>query len=461
MQVSTHNNSQQTSKPSGYQQELRRDQSTWQLVRFGLLCMLPIAPTQVWAAAHVTSMGMAPLVYLFGALAMLFTALSYKWMTSEFPVAGSSYSYVQRGMHPYIGFLAGWLIVMDYTIVPGLLVKFSTIWLGTIAPQFPMWLIILVFVGIVTAVVAINGKVANWVNNFFLFGQLSLIAIFLICAFKIVIIDGYGFGGFSFKPFYNSDTFSFNALASAATIGMLGFIGFDSIATQSEEAKNARKAVGNSVILSLVIIALLFLGQGYMAALVHPDYINLDPDMGYFDVIREAGGDYLYYAFIILGVIFVGIANVIPVLSAISRVLYAMARDNTIPFSGFFKQVNKKYQTPMNATLFVGILSIGIAFFVELDFLSRLVNFGAMATYFLLNIAVITHFLFKKKQYQGASILKYGILPLIGAAIIGFIFSGFDSLTYVIGFSWLAIGVVILVSRLKSYKDIPPVIEEV
>lgn len=459
--MNTQNKLKETFTPAGYQQELRRDQSTWQLVRFGLLCMLPIAPTQVWAAAHVASMGMAPLVYLIGAIAMLFTALSYKWMTSEFPVAGSSYSYVQRGMHPYIGFLAGWLIVMDYSIIPGLLTKFSTVWLGAIAPNFPMWLIIIVFVSIVTVIVAINGKVANWVNNFFLFGQLSLITIFLICALKVVLVDGHGFGGFSFKPFYNPDTFSFSAIAGAATIGMLGFIGFDSIATQSEEAKNARKAVGTSVILSLIIIALLFLGQGYMAALVHPDYTTLDEGMGYFDVIREAGGDFLYYAFIILGVIFVGIANVIPVMSAISRVLFAMSRDNTIPFSRFFQKVNKKYQTPMNATLFIGVLNIIVAFFIDLDFLSRLVNFGAMSTYFLLNLAVITHFLVKKKQYQGFGIVKYGILPLIGAGIIGFIFSGFDSLTYIIGFSWLAIGAVILISRLKSFKDVPPVIEEV
>jgi amino acid transporter len=457
MQENTHNMQAEVANVAGYQQELRRDQSTWQLVRFGLLCMLPIAPTQVWAAAHVASLGMSPLVYLIGAIAMLFTALSYKQMTSEFPVAGSAYSYVQRGMNPYIGFLAGWIIILDYSIVPGLLIKFSTVWLGAIISDFPMWLIVLAFTAIVTAIVAINGKVANWINNIFLIGQLALIAIFITCALKVVFINGYGVGGFSFKPFYNSETFSFSAIASAATLGMLGFIGFDSIATQSEEAKNARKTVGRSVVLSLIIIALLFLGQAYMASLVHPDYLNLDTGMGYFDVIREAGGDLLYYAFISLGVIFVGIANVIPVMSAISRVLFAMGRDNTIPFSGFFKQVNKKYQTPMNATLFIGVLSLVVTFTLSLDLLSRLVNFGAMSTYFLLNIAVIVHFLVRKKQFTAKGLFNYGLFPLIGAYIIGFIFTGFDHITYMIGGAWLILGVVIMVTRMKSFKDAPPI----
>ncbi|MEO2202267.1 APC family permease [Paenibacillus pabuli] len=447
----------------GYEQQLRRDQNPWQLVRFGLLCMLPIAPTQVWASAHAESFGMSALVYVIGALAMLFTALSYKHMTSEFPVAGSAYSYVQRGMHPWIGFLAGWLIIMDYSIIPGMLIKFSTTWMSAIVPEDTASILtpimIILFAAIVTTIVAVNGKIANWINNFFFFGQLSLIALFLIAAFKFVIIDGNGVGHFSLTPFYNPDTFTFAGIASAATLGMLGFIGFDSIATQSEETKNARKVVGRSVVLSLIIIALLFLSQAYMASLVHPAYTDLDMEsgMGYFDVIREAAGDWLYYAFIILGVIFVGIANAVPVMSAISRVLFAMGRDNALPFSKFFSKVNSKYQTPMNATLFIGTLSVIVAFTLSLDFLSRLVNFGAMSTYFLLNIAVIVHFLFKKKDFSLKGILNYGLLPLIGASVIGFIFSGFNSATWTVGLVWLAIGVVVLLVRMRKFKEVPPI----
>jgi amino acid transporter len=446
---------------SGYKQELSRDLTVGMLVMFGLLCMFPFAPTQVWASAQVLSQGHATLVYLICGCAMLFTALSYKWMSSEFPVAGSSYSYVQRAMHASIGFLAGWLILMDYSIIPGMLVKFSTTWLAAIAPNFPAWIVILLFTLIITVVVARGGNIWKWVNYTFLYGQLAMIALFAVLAAKAVLVDGVGLGAFSLKPFFNADTFSFHAIAQGCSVGLLGFIGFDSIATQSEEAKKAAKSVGKAVLLSLVCIVCIFMTQSYFASLVHPDYTTLSPDMGYFDVMKIVGGHGFYTTVIGACVLFVGIANAIPVLSAISRVLFAMGRDNAIPFSGFFKQVNEKTKTPVNATVFVGVLSIFIAFLLSLETLSRLVNFGAMSTYFLLNVSVIWYFVIKKKQYDLKSLLIYGLFPAIGAGIIAYVFTGFDHLTWVIGLIWLVLGIVVLLARRKHFSSAVPVIEEV
>ena len=53
-----------------------------------------------------------------GMLAMLFTALSYGAMARAFPIAGSVYSYAQRGIHPHVGFLAGW-VTHAQTMKPG------------------------------------------------------------------------------------------------------------------------------------------------------------------------------------------------------------------------------------------------------------------------------------------------------------------------------------------------------
>lgn len=421
--------------------------------------MLPIAPTQVYAGASIASFGMAPLVYLIGMIAMFFTALSYSKMTREFPIAGSAYSFVQRGMNPHIGFLTGWLIVLDYIIVPGLLVSFSTLWLSVALPEFPSWLLVVVFIAIMTFVNVRGIEIGKRVNQFFLFGQISLILIFIICAIKFVFIDNQGTGGFSLSPFWQSDKIDMKFIASAASIAMLGFIGFDAISTLSEETKDPTRTVGKSVIASLVLIGLLFMGQAYMATLAHPDYTNLDADMGYFDIIREVGGDVLYYTFIIAGVIFVGVANALTVQSAISRVLFSTGRDKVIPFSSFFGKVHPKYKTPANATLFVGSLTVIIGLFISLDLLVRLVNFGAMSTYMLLNLSVITYFFFKKKQRSIKQIFGYLLFPLIGFLVIGFIWTGFDRLTYTIGFSWLIIGLVIIAVQSKGFKEVPPALK--
>lgn len=445
----------------GYRQELNRTLTTKDLVIFGLIAMLPIAPTQVYAAAAVNSFGMAPLVYLVGIIAMIFTALSYSKMSAEFPFAGSSYSFVQRGLNPHVGFLAGWAIVMDYLVVPGLLIAFSNLWLGAVFPDVPKVIIIIAFAAIITFINARGITLTKWANNLFLIAQLSLIAVFIGCAIKFVFIDGHGLGGFSFEPFFQSDKVDFALIATAASIAVLGFLGFDSISTLAEETKEPKKMVGRSVVLSLVLIGLLFMGQAYMASLVHPDYANLDPDMGYFDIIREAGGDVLYYAFIIVGVLSVGIANALAIQSAVSRIIFSMSRDKMLPFSGVLAKVHPKYKTPVNATILIGVASVIIALFVDIGNLIMLVNFGAMTTYALLNISVISHFMLRKKARGFKAVIKYVVSPLIGFGVIAFIWSGFDAKTYIVGFSWLAVGVIVGFIKSNGYKKVPPALEEV
>jgi amino acid transporter len=421
--------------------------------------MFPLATTQTWAAAQVASAGQAVMVYLIGTIAMIFTGLSYKFMSGEYQVAGGGYSYVQRGMNPVFGFIAGWVIVLDYSIIPGMLVKFSTLWLSLVTDAIPSWLVIIAFLAITTTVVALGNTVSKWVNYAFFWGQIGFI-VYLAIATLVFVSKGHGMGHISFAPIFDKDTFDLDLLRKAVSIGMLGFIGADTIASMSEEAKNSVKSIGRAVLLSIVTIGFLFTLVAYMAGLAHPDFTTLNPDTGLFDVVREVGGDTFFYVTVIGCVLFVGVANVIPPLSAISRVLFAMGRDNALPFSSFFAKVSPRTNTPLNATLFIGVLSLIIAFTVSLDNLSRLVSFGAMSTYFLLNITVIVHFLFKKKVRTLVGYIKYGLSPFIGACVILFIFTGFDVTTYIVGGIWLALGLIYMAARYKHFKVSPLTIEE-
>ena len=67
-----------------------------------MIFMIPIAPLGS-RGSMPTRHGMVPMAYLVGMLAMLFTALSYGAMAKAFPIAGSVYSYAQRGIHPHVG----------------------------------------------------------------------------------------------------------------------------------------------------------------------------------------------------------------------------------------------------------------------------------------------------------------------------------------------------------------------
>ncbi len=130
----------------GYQEQLHRTLTTRDLVVYGMIFMVPIAPYSVFGFVWNDSKGMVPLAYLVGLIGMFFTALSYASMSRAFPLAGSVYTYAQRGLHDLAGFLSGWLILLDYILVPALLYIFSAIALRGILPRMPEWAWLLGFI---------------------------------------------------------------------------------------------------------------------------------------------------------------------------------------------------------------------------------------------------------------------------------------------------------------------------
>ena len=92
----------------GYTQELNRSVSTVDLLVYGLVFMVPIAPWAIFGTVYNSASGMVPLVYLIGLIAMIFTALAYSQMAKSFPLAGSVFSYVGRGIHPAAGRQLRW-----------------------------------------------------------------------------------------------------------------------------------------------------------------------------------------------------------------------------------------------------------------------------------------------------------------------------------------------------------------
>ena len=82
----------------GYRQELKRSLGLGALVVYGLVFINPTSPFSIFGIVYNLSHGMVPLVYVFGLIAMTFTAASYVMMARAFPVAGSVYSYAGHGI---------------------------------------------------------------------------------------------------------------------------------------------------------------------------------------------------------------------------------------------------------------------------------------------------------------------------------------------------------------------------
>src|SRR3954451_8376806 len=123
----------------GYHQELKRSLRFTDLLVYGLIFMVPIAPFGIFGSVFQASGGMVALVYAIGGLAMAFTAVSYSQMSRAFPMAGSFYPAAGRGIAQPVGFIAGWMILLDYVLVPGLLYLIAGVAMQLIFTSITVW----------------------------------------------------------------------------------------------------------------------------------------------------------------------------------------------------------------------------------------------------------------------------------------------------------------------------------
>lgn len=106
------------SMPEGNTPRLRRVLTLWDLIFYGIVAVTPSAPATIFGLADVQSRGHVVLTILAAMAAMVLTAISYGRMAALYPSAGSAYTYVGRGIHPYLGFVAGWAMLLDYMLIP-------------------------------------------------------------------------------------------------------------------------------------------------------------------------------------------------------------------------------------------------------------------------------------------------------------------------------------------------------
>src|SRR5260370_33123476 len=141
--------------------------------------MVPIAPYAVFGFVYNDAQGMVPLAYLVGLAGMFFTALSYAAMSRAFPLAGSVYSSAQRGLHEISGFFSGWLILLDYILVPSLLYLFSAVALRPVLPGVPAWGWLALFIAFNAAVNFVGIQFTARVNRYMLIFELVVLALFV------------------------------------------------------------------------------------------------------------------------------------------------------------------------------------------------------------------------------------------------------------------------------------------
>ena len=431
----------------GYRQELKRSLSFTDLLVYGLVFMVPIAPFGIFGGVFQASGGMVALAYAIGMLAMAFTAASYSQMSRAFPMAGSVYTYAGRGLAQPVGFLAGWMILLDYVLVPGLLYLIASVAMNSIWSAIPIWIWLVAFVVLNTVVNYLGIEFTARINKIMLVAELIVLAIFLVIG-VVALASGEG-RGFDFSPIYNSDTFSLELVFGAVSIAVLSFLGFDGISTLAEENKESSRAIGRSMIAALLLAGVLFIVQTWVASLLVPNPGRLisDGDPGgtaFYDAARIAGGGWLASLCAVATAIAWGLPDSMVAQVAISRLLYAMARDRQLP--RFLARVSRRHNVPTNAIGVVAALSVGLGLAMSrrddgVAVLASLINFGALTAFLALHASVVVHYLVRRRSRNWFAHL---LMPLAGATILAFVVVNANVAAQRLGFAWIGVGVVVL-----------------
>lgn len=449
---STTETSEQQLAALGYKQQLKRTMTLADVVVYGLIFMVPLAPVGVFGAIFNYSHGMTALVYLVAGIAMVFSALSYKEMAKRYPVAGSVYSYVRMGTTKFIGFLSGWAILLDYLLLPALLSILGASAMAVILPDVPGWIWIIVFIGLVAAINLRGIVLTARMNIIFLVIQLAAFIVFVGGALLAIT---QGRASFSLSPFYQQEAFSWPLVFGAIPLAALAYIGFDAISTLNEEAKGGGKTVSKATMIVLFLVVILFVAQVYFATLFVPTTAPFaDGDAtnnAFYDIAGLVVAPWFKIVFTLISALVALFANVLVSHATTSKLIFAMARDGQLPRR--LAYISPKRGVPSIAMVVVAILSaiIGVVAVGQIEIMTTMVTFGALTAYILLHISVVVDFGFRSRSRH---IFVHWISPIVGIAVLGYALYSTSELAKIVGVSWLVVGVVIALLLRRSGRTL-------
>ena len=425
------------------------------------------------------------LSFLLAGIGCGFAALCYSELASMVPVAGSAYTYAYATLGELFAWIIGWDLLLEYAIgSSAVAVGWSKYLTALFRNQFgitldPRWLNSpwdfdnatsrfawrMVPVGLADGTIE---QVPSWFN---LPALLIILAITVLLVVGIresagfnaalvllnlcVILMVIGIGATyvdpnNWRPFFHKD-YGWKGVARGAAHIFFAYIGFDSISTHSEEARNPRRDLAIGILASLAICTTLYVVvAGILTGMVPYTEINVDAPIA--DAFQRNGGGWA--GGIITGAILAGITSSLLVgMLSQPRILLAMARDGMLPM-GIFGAVHPRFLTPWKSTILMGVLTGLISAVAPLNFLAELVSVGTLFAFVIVCVAVLV------LRYRSPEIdrpFRVPALPMVsGLGVLvngGLMFSlGWDNWIRLV--VWLALGMVVYLGYSRYHSKL-------
>jgi APA family basic amino acid/polyamine antiporter len=407
--------------------------------------------------------------FLLVAVACAFAGLCYAELASMIPIAGSAYTYSYATLGELIAWIIGWDLILEYAVsnvavavgfggyfkaqlasfglnIPD---KWSTpVW----TPEgwshsyfnFPAFLIVF----ILTVLLVRGIRESSRANNIMVMVKIGAIFLFLVV------------GGMLVKP-ANWHPFAptgFPGIMAGGAIIFFTYIGFDSVSTAAEEARNPQKDIPFGIIASLIICTILYIGVAIVLLGMMP-YSTFgaageasDAPVAY--ALKHLGANQWFQAVIVIGALMGMISSLLVFQYGQTRIWFAMSRDGLLP--KLFSALHPKFKTPHWSTWIAGAV-VGLpAGFVDIGEAADLSNIGTLFAFLLVSLGVI---FLRKTQPDRPRAFRVPLVPLfpiIAVVLCLGLMSGLLVVTWLRFFGWLAIGLVIYFLYSRRHSEFSP-----
>lgn len=429
--------------------KLRRTLGFRDLVVYGLLFIAPMAPVGVFGTLDAKSDGAVALVYLVATVVMAFTAFSYAQMVHVAPLAGSVFAYARKGLGEGPGFIAGWMAMLDYLLIPAVAYLFSGIAMNALVPEVSRWVWTAIAVVVTTALNLWGVRAAARVGFAVLAMEIVVLLVFVVSAVVVLARDGAERGWLT--PLTGDTGFSTTAVLGAVSVAVLSYLGFDAIASFAEEVTGGSAKLARAVLFCLVLAGALFVVQSYLAALLEPvssAELAADPvkqGSAFYDAVDASVGTWLHDLVAVskaIGAAFAALAGQ----AAAGRLVFAMGREGRLP--SFLSRVDGGSGVPRVAIACAAVVTLVAAVWAArrddgLDHLVSVVNVGALTAFVLLHASVVGWFAVRRMEGP-PSWWRHVVVPVVGAGVLVAVILEATATAQLVGVCWLGIGLVVL-----------------
>jgi amino acid transporter len=415
------------------------------LVLYGIILIQPTAPMPSFGVIYHEANGHVVTAILLAMVAMLFTSVSYGRMARVYAHGGSAFLYVGKEIHPSLGYLTGWCLVMDYVLNP----LICTIWCSRAAMNFlpgVPYIVWAIFFAASFTLLNCNGIETSARINAGMAAALGVvIALVLAAAVRWLMQAPRPDATFFARPFYDPVAFNMSGLLRGTSIAVLTYIGFDGISTLTDEARDPARSVPRAIVLTCLITGILASIEVYAAQLVWPRGLAFpDIDTAYVHVSGRMGGPMLF-AIVNASLMLANMGSGMASQLGAARLLYAMGVDGALP-RAFFGSVTSKSRIPRNNVLLIGAICLVGALIFSYQLGTELLNYGALLAFMGVNLSSMIRGWRHGRFAQLAPIL----LSLAGLITCALLWWNLGPLAKVAGTGWAFIGVLLWIVRRRS-----------